>query len=160
MGEELWVLLLEKAMAKFCGTYAMLSGGSAAWAFQVMTGREDVVSFNKKPKGWLKRFISRARQVKANARNPRNHPWSYHNKEPFLAAELFAWLKVAAQSVLSCSIRTPNAKTERGDQEGPLQEARLRLAAGVGGKDGRRYASEAGSVEEPVGQIRVDGRLG
>lgn len=41
-------------------------------------------------------FVFRgARQVKANARNPRNHPWSYHNKEPFLdAAEVFAldWL--------------------------------------------------------------------
>ncbi|CAD7939598.1 unnamed protein product [Amoebophrya sp. A120] len=35
---ELWPLLLEKAFAKFCGSYANLEGGSALWALQAMTG--------------------------------------------------------------------------------------------------------------------------
>jgi len=37
-GNELWVLLLEKAFAKFVGSYAMLEGGQTCWALQAMTG--------------------------------------------------------------------------------------------------------------------------
>jgi len=37
-GNELWVLLLEKAFAKFCGNYGRLDGGHTLWAFQAMTG--------------------------------------------------------------------------------------------------------------------------
>lgn len=37
-GNELWVLLLEKAMAKFCGSYAQVESGLVLWAFQAMTG--------------------------------------------------------------------------------------------------------------------------
>ena len=34
----MWVLLLEKAFAKFCGGYSELKGGHAMWAMQVITG--------------------------------------------------------------------------------------------------------------------------
>lgn len=37
-GGGFWPLLLEKACAKFCGSYAHLDGGSQAWAYQVLTG--------------------------------------------------------------------------------------------------------------------------
>lgn len=37
-GDELWVLLLEKAFAKLCGSYASLEGGSTIWALRAMTG--------------------------------------------------------------------------------------------------------------------------
>jgi calpain-15 len=37
-GRELWVLLLEKAFAKFCGSYADLDGGHEIWAFEALTG--------------------------------------------------------------------------------------------------------------------------
>uniref|UniRef100_A0A7S2DAF3 Calpain catalytic domain-containing protein n=1 Tax=Octactis speculum TaxID=3111310 RepID=A0A7S2DAF3_9STRA len=37
-GDELWVLLLEKAFAKFVGSYAGLEGGHIAWALEAMTG--------------------------------------------------------------------------------------------------------------------------
>jgi len=37
-GAGFWPLLLEKACAKFCGSYARLDGGSQAWAYQVLTG--------------------------------------------------------------------------------------------------------------------------
>ena len=37
-GRELWVLLLEKAFAKFCGSYEGLNGGNEVWAFQALTG--------------------------------------------------------------------------------------------------------------------------
>jgi len=37
-GNELWVVLLEKAFAKFCGSYASLEGGQTIWALRAMTG--------------------------------------------------------------------------------------------------------------------------
>merc|ERR1719491_184292 len=37
-GDELWVMLLEKAFAKMCGSYEQLEGGSTIWALRAMTG--------------------------------------------------------------------------------------------------------------------------
>jgi calpain-15 len=37
-GHDLWVIILEKAFAKFCGSFAALEGGSTIWALRAMTG--------------------------------------------------------------------------------------------------------------------------
>jgi len=37
-GNELYAMLLEKAFAKFCGSYAALEGGQTIWAIRAMTG--------------------------------------------------------------------------------------------------------------------------
>ena len=37
-GKELWPVLLEKAFAKFCGSYNALDGGWAVWGWRVLTG--------------------------------------------------------------------------------------------------------------------------
>ncbi|CAM9414877.1 unnamed protein product [Discosporangium mesarthrocarpum] len=37
-GNELWVILLEKAIAKYCGSYSAISGGFEAWGLKVLTG--------------------------------------------------------------------------------------------------------------------------
>jgi len=37
-GNMLWAILLEKAFAKFCGSFAALEGGSTIWALRAMTG--------------------------------------------------------------------------------------------------------------------------
>ncbi len=49
-GNELWMLLLEKAFAKFCGSYAALDGGFALWALHVMTG-DLVFRFSRREPG-------------------------------------------------------------------------------------------------------------
>jgi len=37
-GNELYVMLLEKAFAKFCGSFAKIEGGQTIWAIRAMTG--------------------------------------------------------------------------------------------------------------------------
>eukprot|EP00667_Euglena_gracilis_P022031 EG_transcript_24356 len=37
-GLEFWPLIIEKAFAKYCGSYAALDGGVSAWAMEAMTG--------------------------------------------------------------------------------------------------------------------------
>eukprot|EP00448_Togula_jolla_P041964 CAMPEP_0170625318 /NCGR_PEP_ID=MMETSP0224-20130122/30694_1 /TAXON_ID=285029 /ORGANISM="Togula jolla, Strain CCCM 725" /LENGTH=457 /DNA_ID=CAMNT_0010951883 /DNA_START=121 /DNA_END=1495 /DNA_ORIENTATION=- len=37
-GNELYAMLLEKAFAKFCGSYAKIEGGQTIWAIRAMTG--------------------------------------------------------------------------------------------------------------------------
>jgi hypothetical protein len=37
-GSELWAIILEKAYAKFCGSYAALDGGFVLWGWHSMTG--------------------------------------------------------------------------------------------------------------------------
>jgi len=52
-GRELWVVLLEKAFAKFCGDYASLDGGHEIWAFEALTG-DPVFCLLRKPDGWTR----------------------------------------------------------------------------------------------------------
>jgi hypothetical protein len=35
---EMWIMLIEKAFAKMCGSYAALEGGSTTWALRALTG--------------------------------------------------------------------------------------------------------------------------
>ena len=44
---EVWVPLLEKAVAKFCGTFGNLNGGQALYAWQIMTGCNDLCEFRR-----------------------------------------------------------------------------------------------------------------
>lgn len=37
-GCELWVMLLEKAVAKLLGSYASLEGGQTMWGVSILTG--------------------------------------------------------------------------------------------------------------------------
>jgi hypothetical protein len=38
VGSEAWVMLLEKAFAKYCGSYTALEGGQTLWALEALTG--------------------------------------------------------------------------------------------------------------------------
>jgi calpain-15 len=46
-GNELWALLLEKAFAKYCGSYENLENGYALFGWYVTTGCETLWDFNK-----------------------------------------------------------------------------------------------------------------
>ena len=67
LGEEIWALLLEKAVAKFCGGYGALSGGTVGWAFQVLTGEPKIVSYQKKERSWQRRLMNREKQLEKGA---------------------------------------------------------------------------------------------
>jgi len=47
-------MLLEKALAKFCGSYGALNSGYPGWAFQVLTGKSDLIFFLNEGKHWRK----------------------------------------------------------------------------------------------------------
>jgi calpain-15 len=54
---HLWVLLLEKAFAKFCGSFQALEGGHTIWALRAMTG-DKARSFKKQADGkWHRRDV-------------------------------------------------------------------------------------------------------
>jgi len=47
-GKALWPLLLEKACAKFAGSYQKLHGGNVMWAFQVLTGQRYLIKLHRR----------------------------------------------------------------------------------------------------------------
>jgi len=54
-GNELYAMLLEKAVAKFCGTYAATEGGQTIWAIRAMTGDPArMFKQNDAKTGWLR----------------------------------------------------------------------------------------------------------
>ena len=58
-GGELWVLILEKAVAKLAGSYAALVSGSAAWAMQTLLGPPSVSGFTREDGLWIRQSLVR-----------------------------------------------------------------------------------------------------
>ena len=88
---EIWPLLLEKAMAKWAGSYEDLDGGHAAWALATLTGWE-TVSYNK--------FDNDTVWTKCKLTPHPDHPRSPHkvefksmHEEPEDSGKLFELLK-------------------------------------------------------------------
>jgi calpain-15 len=50
-GNELWAVLLEKALAKWCGTYAATEGGFENFCWEMLTGCNDQVGYAWQPNG-------------------------------------------------------------------------------------------------------------
>eukprot|EP00929_Paragymnodinium_shiwhaense_P026032 TRINITY_DN15577_c0_g1_i1.p1 TRINITY_DN15577_c0_g1~~TRINITY_DN15577_c0_g1_i1.p1 ORF type:complete len:608 (+),score=130.57 TRINITY_DN15577_c0_g1_i1:92-1915(+) len=64
----IWSLLLEKAFAKFCGSYQLLEGGGSTWAFQVLTGITDQLTYDRESGSWKEWHVSVESQKKDPAR--------------------------------------------------------------------------------------------
>jgi len=51
-GNEIWVPILEKAVAKFCGSFGALNGGQALYAWQLMSGATELSEYRKSGDTW------------------------------------------------------------------------------------------------------------
>lgn len=106
LGDELWVMLLEKALAKFCGSYGALNSGYPGWAFQVLTGKSDLIFFLNEGKHWRKCAVKKP-DSKEDARNPRSMRMVYCGwGSRYNTEDLFKFLKthIEDKHVLACSI--------------------------------------------------------
>jgi calpain-15 len=77
IGEEIWMMLIEKAIAKFCHSYGNLSFGNPAWAFQVLTGQEKILRYEKHGEGFMCKQLGKEKQIELGPRNPRIVWWAW-----------------------------------------------------------------------------------
>jgi hypothetical protein len=73
-GPEIWALLLEKALAKFCGSYNALDGGNVGWAWHVLTG-DPVFTLEKNSAG--DEYIKKDLICAVDPSDPTNRRFSY-----------------------------------------------------------------------------------
>ena len=66
-GDEVWVLLLEKALAKFCGSYANIESGHVIFAFEALTG-DAVVSYHQSSSSSWERLDMKPKKDPKNKR--------------------------------------------------------------------------------------------
>ena len=99
-GHDLWVMLLEKAFAKFCGSYGDLEGGTTLWALQAMTG-DPVRSFQKEGNGEWRLHEVTTEDSKTDVRSCLIRPSS----ETFSEEQFFEVLEnySVSQAGMSCS---------------------------------------------------------
>jgi len=110
---ELWVLLLEKAFAKYCGSYGELQGGLTLWALHVMTGDH---CFSLKREASQRRW-KRLDLVSMGTREQPRKCGLRATAESFGGEELWSLLLGydRAQAVLGASISSGGGEERRSD---------------------------------------------
>ena len=77
-GKELWVVLLEKAFAKFVGGYPNLAGGFSIWALQALTGDDAYTLSRDSAKDAARPWYRVDMKHAPTAENPRAVKWLHH----------------------------------------------------------------------------------
>ena len=98
-GNHFWPILMEKAFAKYCGSYEALKGGHSAWAMEALTGDVVFKMMRERDGGWRRYDLT----VLPNRKSKRDIGltptqetysvekvfdilWEYHRAEALLAA--------------------------------------------------------------------------
>lgn len=119
-GPEMWAILLEKALAKYCGSYNALTGGSAGWAWHVLTG-DPVFCLEKSSTG--NEYVKNDLVCSTDSSDPTNRRFSYFlnqktEAEKCHTGDLFGVLQAYLQRrcPVSASIlkSSPNIRREEG----------------------------------------------
>jgi hypothetical protein len=107
--EEFWPLILEKAFAKWCGSYSALDGGVSAWAMEAMTG-DKVFKFSRDRLGgeWHRYDL-----VSANNPRDKRDVRMRRKDEGYSADKLFdiLWEYDRAEALIAASSEPGNDST-------------------------------------------------
>eukprot|EP00434_Breviolum_minutum_P008990 symbB.v1.2.007919.t1/scaffold495.1/size259991/3 len=136
---ELYVMLLEKAFAKFCGGYSALEGGWTIWAIRAMTG-DPAREFKQQWMGEKKISDTWQRQDLRNIDDPKDKRRCgfYGQKEEYDNDTMFEIIRKyhSLGSVLSCSGTKGNDGLVSGHAYSILQVRKVNDGfLGIGGKD-------------------------
>tara|TARA_B100000073_G_scaffold246377_1_gene206841 strand:+ start:10716 stop:12431 length:1716 start_codon:yes stop_codon:yes gene_type:complete len=89
---EMYIILIEKALAKICGSYSKLCGGYPILAWMVLTGCKDLQIWgkNKKNKNWIKRIAA----IDKIRENPWNFQkmWIHSNNDKNNSEQMFKFI--------------------------------------------------------------------
>merc|ERR1711865_214153 len=109
VGNELWVLFLEKAFAKYFGGYNNLDANNPCLAWQSITGAAEQVMYKKKGKGW-KKCVADIEGQRSHWKEKSRHDISFKSSSSdaeLKADELWANLLEASEKqhyLMGCSI--------------------------------------------------------
>jgi len=115
---ELWVLIMEKAFAKFCNGYSNLDGGSSAWAMEALTGDNVfmIMKDDENAGSWKRINIAYEDDKKKWNKNPRKDYWFTNNKERF--DDNYVWnllVKYDKSDALVSASRSNKGEEKRSD---------------------------------------------
>eukprot|EP00527_Entomoneis_sp_CCMP2396_P007216 CAMPEP_0198145108 /NCGR_PEP_ID=MMETSP1443-20131203/21046_1 /TAXON_ID=186043 /ORGANISM="Entomoneis sp., Strain CCMP2396" /LENGTH=480 /DNA_ID=CAMNT_0043808637 /DNA_START=104 /DNA_END=1546 /DNA_ORIENTATION=+ len=127
-GNELWAILLEKAYAKLCGSYAAMDGGFVLWGWLSMTG-DNVFQMSVENGKW-KREDMVAMKSKKDPSDIRGCGFRA-TKEKYSSDQVWTLLKKydKQKALMSASI----GKMEFGENDGPAGEQMMEQAGLVAG---------------------------